>query len=843
VLPIVGSSGMGKTSLLAHLLGSGKVDPAVMVPAYRIDFTSTLQDALLAAFADAVEPFDATTVQNVEQALRKAKRELVFILDGLNEARATAAELRPWLERSMEWLRKAPVRLIVSCRTDFWRLVSEDIPRDLTFEQNASMRSVNVEWFSEEEVKAAVSAYRLPPAAHGLRALRNPLLVRLYWALGEKTGTGRVDAYTLLDGFADEISRTVAKRLDGMSEGIVRAKLVALTGLMDASLNIDAHEFAEAFASEPRLRDVLFRENVVVDAGSTAFRFLFDELAEFLIGSTRTLPAAKDERAWLPLLTSRNALASLRYTFIRLEREGRVAEIRTALSRMIATLYSGNTFLLDLALQEIVSNLSDPRPYFDLILEMVRKSASPRRSAYGTSAFVALPHTITLEPPQQLALLRELFPAERDYWWKLKTWRREGPHMLSWPQSLAAALADLILRDPKTTFAALAQWLDDTRPLAGSSAFPEATVSDVAQCFLFWFRERAFDQVCDIAAEHEREGNHLLFMLVESDPHRVLGAVERWKTRPELHEIAAHVANRLASIATIDQTRLRRVLESLLAQKVTAVVRTTATAALARVSPDPGAHVEQLLGAFLRDDPAALPASLPLADPRYTAKVLDAFARYLKRGKDDDRKQDILNNLDFVAERVTPGEQLLIAEMVADLKPSKALAIAYGSSIERLLHLFPAGSRAFATLLDVATRILRKGPVDAQGYVIHAATSPRMEPEKRGDQKRLIEIVMAKDGRDAKVELRAALAAYPDLFEQTMEWMLALTEDIEGTRFGEGLCWTAYMHEDFGRLFASWAVTQPESSLSGFALGLKRDIGRGRTPKDVLQEHLPEMMR
>ncbi len=307
VLAIVGPSNVGKSWMLAAFALSPAEDPApgairVLLQARSIvrgapPLSQLLQD-LLKDFAGRKYPElrDSEAVPDssvVLQALRNADKQLVVVLDGLNEAPDIHWFASTWLREAVGWAGEEQVRLVLSCRTESWPIIAEAAELNAahfylpTPAQAQKLPPRNpAEWcytlsdFSATESALAAARYELDPRAP---IGPHPLMYRLARLL-EEQDTGTLGRYRVLERYVQRQLSLVRSKLGrgAAFQQQLRASLVRLADALSAGGegSIPAAE-ANAIVGDSAWLDALVDEGLL-SLTAEHVRFRHDQLADVL---------------------------------------------------------------------------------------------------------------------------------------------------------------------------------------------------------------------------------------------------------------------------------------------------------------------------------------------------------------------------------------------------------------------------------------------------------------------------------------------------------------------------------------------------------------------------------
>lgn len=270
-LLLTGNANVGKTSALAALAHS-MMTRSLLLDGFQMDrLRRTLTENVQGEIERFSQAADVDSLPTLCQALRGgANGELVVIVDGLNEAGASATELRTWLSEAINEAEDIGFRLIVSIRTDHTKILEIDESRTVTFDLGV---------FSDREARAAAKAY-------GISDLNSDVLKHhpLMFRIAAKAPNARLvfeqGRNKAIMGFVrDMVIRSAgvtALQVDSLVLGCCR---VADHGGPDQD-SVDRDFAANQLGGLPRLEALI--EGGVFKSHNDRVRFSFDEMASAL---------------------------------------------------------------------------------------------------------------------------------------------------------------------------------------------------------------------------------------------------------------------------------------------------------------------------------------------------------------------------------------------------------------------------------------------------------------------------------------------------------------------------------------------------------------------------------
>jgi hypothetical protein len=522
VMALVGPSGTGKSSLLAHLaVAFGERAPVLLlrgidVAAGHRDI-SELVDAALRTAAPGYLPASAPA-----RLLADAGPPLVLLLDGLNEAElALGAALRSWLILSAEWLAEAGARLVVSSRMEFWQKAAGALAPSASGDDSL----VAVDDFDPDELATAYAGYGMASTATAGavgRLAAHPLFVRMVADVGAGTAT-ELTLGSLLERYVATICERVALST-GTSAWYVRTQLqtAVRNSLEHGYLWQPRQAFGAVFGSLPLVGDALIAEHLFTPVRE-GVAVTFDSIGEYLLSRDQRLASADELRGGL------SAPVRGAQVFLLLDAES-AGDHEAVEAWLLAALDAseGQAGELLYTVLDALAELREPWRYGAAIAR-VAAGLVGRSYHDGMRGYVALRliGNERLPAADRLDLARLFAPSERFYGWRTKDWDRyQGPKESD--GGFGTAVTTLVRSHPEV-LVRLADWLDDARPLDSS---PEATVADIAGSLMWWYGDLAFADLC--AAIAGRPGNLRLQMLMrfaEGRAEDMYGLIRVWSER------------------------------------------------------------------------------------------------------------------------------------------------------------------------------------------------------------------------------------------------------------------------------------------------------------------------
>lgn len=470
LMPVVGDSGVGKTTFLQSLMRSTGL-PCVLVRCADFEPGSDI-DAILAIALQLNRPRAPATETASFSAVARAIGPGFLLLDGLNELPAEVDWEGSFLGRMLvELLRSIGWKAIATMRPESWEELEATFilealhlvaPHGSEGDDRISKPvPTRLGDFSPQEADAYLTAGAAPKSL--LRTgMRNPLTLSLALQRGE--GAGDLGLDDLLGLQLDESVRRIAGRRGGPRRAIIRglcadlARKLLTAGRAEISLGDIPTDLTVEFEG-------LVAETVLIPAGPTRWRFRYDQMLEHLQAEAIADPARvmadpdlRDERLDIPVPASVLA-AAVRRQSAHTDRDALHRSLATASKRtddLFAVVLRG-AVLRDEDLTAVTSaleTLADPESFHDDMF-IGGFSAPPWRSRSVT-----------------FAILRAFVLAEEGYGWRVKD-VANGTYVAMNANILEMSGVDTLLvgeleADRLGTLAVLQTWLGDPTPMRGS---------------------------------------------------------------------------------------------------------------------------------------------------------------------------------------------------------------------------------------------------------------------------------------------------------------------------------------------------------------------------------------
>jgi len=227
----------------------------------------------------------------------------------------------------------------------------------------------------------------------------------------------------------------------------------------------------------------------------------------------------------------------------------------------------------------------------------------------------------------------------------------------------------------------------------------------------------------------------------------------------------------------------------------------------------------EALAAFLADDPLVTPFALGSAAGTHSEQVLGAFERYLKEGRDADRRRWIL----YVWGGLPGGDadRRIVGVARALLKHHPEQSVRVAEFLES--RLYRVGDAAARPIVAFAESLLRHGSADVRRPLIYFAASLQWAPSPPNPpvsklQRRLLAVVLEREDNEDNLSLLLAQSCAfelpvrePVLAERVVR---TLRDRLDSKRFDSELLEKAYRYNYFAPVLAGWLLAD-EALASG----------------------------
>jgi hypothetical protein len=295
-IAVTASAGDGKTNVLCAL-GEALVKrhPTVLIDVQQIltagDIALAVKKALRGLDFGGDDVF-----ATFSSALAETGQRLFVLVDGLDEARRVS-KLNALLRAALDEAEESRLFLVVACRDIRWTQFEETVQRHLA-------AHIQLQRFEDQERDAAVSRYmvdrqiicHLSPSAR--ETLRGPLLLRLFADTYAGESLGDVHDLRPLDVFKNYLQRGLEKvrlRAGSLDTKEAEALLQRLAlqiwderaiSVDSRSLGLSHNDFDLSASTFNELRNEGILRTTEGEKGRLYVRFVYDELAEFVIAET-----------------------------------------------------------------------------------------------------------------------------------------------------------------------------------------------------------------------------------------------------------------------------------------------------------------------------------------------------------------------------------------------------------------------------------------------------------------------------------------------------------------------------------------------------------------------------
>ena len=318
VFPVIGYSGVGKSSALAELADRDDDSLPSRLLVRGADITSEHAgiDDLLVRLPWAEAGMEGSGRSAMEGAL--ADHPVLLLVDGLNEKNMHSDQLiNSWVPNTIAWLLRRDVKLLITCRPELWSSLELSFPAHLLHREGASegrsptekkedaleaqpARAFRLTDFTRGEAGEALTAYGLAGRIAVERAA-HPFLLAVAESLGPDASLELMDFDQVIEAFIDV---RVARAVGGLGQPTWRTHVAscleeaASRMLLRGTQVLSTDELEELFGRYRDAIDVLCREHLLAPVES-GFRFQHDQVQEFF--QTRRL-SLSDVLARIPPL-------------------------------------------------------------------------------------------------------------------------------------------------------------------------------------------------------------------------------------------------------------------------------------------------------------------------------------------------------------------------------------------------------------------------------------------------------------------------------------------------------------------------------------------------------------
>lgn len=528
MLAIVGPSSIGKTNEAAHIAMSDRhPDPALLLRAR--DFNDEDVARGLAAVLDkALQLSDAASrlpsyapARRLASALASAGTPLVVLIDGLNEAPVSSpARWLDWAARTVPFAENERLRIIVTCRTEYWELIAADLPTRLFHEGRSTGHHLG--YFGEEQAAHALERYELQDSGLTSADVKHPFLARIYWKLSlQGSGVAGLSRYKATQRYVEEAVRKVAGTV-GLSRRVVHAVLQRAADVAQRRGEhlIDRRSLNDIAIDQPGVVSALFDENLLVTTQGGC-RFAFDQTLEFIVAGQISEAELTSEDFLNDVGSARAPIAgAATFALLRIEREETAGELNRVLDTITEQLRrtdgrEGLAYLLTEAFRSF-DDLSS-------VIGALRRflAVAVTRDVTVHDEVLELCRAIEVPVELKLSLLRAVAPIDRYSWdWENRDAFAERVRV-STILSPGRVASEIITTDRETAFRELTLWLVDRTPL-----WRRNTIADLAAGLLWMSRHHDPAALCSTVLDAAHCPSRLIEELARDLPEDMLGVCE-----------------------------------------------------------------------------------------------------------------------------------------------------------------------------------------------------------------------------------------------------------------------------------------------------------------------------
>jgi energy-coupling factor transporter ATP-binding protein EcfA2 len=877
LLPIVGHTGVGKTTLLGHLAGhlTEAEQPVVLIRGFHIRLQTSrgLDDDIaqaLAALSGPAFPGLAALLGALSPT------PLVVLLDALNEVVFQAfPAVQGWWSQTINWLAQMNVRVVTTSRLQFWDGLKTAVRKELFFQPDpppptneeagrvlASRQpdsGIFLGDFTPDEYEEARQRYSLTGSEFRTELARHPFFLgmwseiqrqRLDQGLGDNPTT-----YNLLERYAEAMAQRVSTATRQLGPSFHTPLQIwrilrdlGADALRNQTNAIPVDVVDVRLANTPGLLGVLVEEHVMEEGGDN-YRFAFDSLAEYLMSQHIATAALTDAQIRKLLdygLDSQAGAVGL--AVLSAEHAGKHTEITAALTRVRSVDRPAPSTIRCLAL--LLSDFYDANRHFEQLREVVRSGGALRNGwrKDTVEAVSRLVHSSRVPVSAAVDLFRPAFVHDDAYRFEWGHWQdrwstpefEDDMGMISNPGTEVLRAFDAC---PRETMHALVGWLDDRTPVAGSNI---VAIADAAAAFLYHRRLLVFDELCEVLVTRSSEtAERLLIAVVKAEPVRAVAVLDRWSELGEsardpwvvrLGDCLIQRASQVADEAGLG-TCLNRVWNRLGGTNA------------ARDS------VFITLVAALSGCPSQRDRMFPLIRDSLLQRAW-LFRPYLLLPYIPERWPEVLAVLDNCIEdggstlhgevaavlkstKITPEQQgdavARLDVLVGKADADNAFSVGYG--VESLLRSMSLEAPARAALLQVARRCLRELPSIARKCVIYYATSnPRPDAPARLEMDTLLAEAMAIENDEAcQGLLIEKLSGQHSTFSALLGVLQPLARRMDRDHFEESVmnCLASrLLSSDY---FTEWSTATQRASVGPVFQKLHEYVSAGAMPQQAVE--------
>jgi hypothetical protein len=880
LMPVVGHTGVGKTTLLGYLAQQLIADgqPAALVRGFHVSLHNSagLIGDLQSEFAR-VGGAKCPDLAALQAALSRGAR-LVVLVDALNEIVFTDVQaVLSWWSRTVDLLAASDVRVVVTSRVQFWEGLADQVQPGLCFspeeppQRDGAARGgrantgVALGDFTSDEYEQARVSYGLGGQEFVPGLGQHPFFLRIWAELaGEQLDPepgARPTTHELLTRYVEVICRKVSRVTNQQFSKQQVARVVRGLGAdaLNAKANAIPHEAVEArLAGSAPLQNALIREHVV-EEGRDGFRFAFDSVAEYLMSEHVQPAALSDEQLSTLLRYGFDSLAgAIGLAVLREEHAGQLETVERILDRIVQWPTRGGWRVS--CVSRLLADFLAPAKYFPHLLGLVQGAViSDWDLPWGIEGIGRLARSGRLPAGTVIDLLKPALTCDHSF-------RYEWHHWLEWTTREFEAddasihyetLSTVILKAfdawPESVMETLVVWLDDTTRLWGN----KATIGDAAAAFLYHRRGLVFDRLCDAIVQKGKEWDRLLCELTVAEPRRFVGLLDRWsldvegKLDPWVVATAWNLVRKGKGVP--DEPGLVVSLDRLWdrgADHWTGRPEIYATLiATLSMLPSRRDRVFPKIADSLHLGWQHFPVDLlgPYTDDRLPA-VLEVLDRCLATGI----PRLVRDTASFLGSfSATPAQTAAALERLDRLvaAPPTVTGSMFGLAVERLLRGVSAESPERGRLLALARRCVRESsPEDRRALIYYAApvSSVGDTTDKSGAEELLNDLLAGERDSHNQILLVQRVCASQQSFPALLNKLGLLFERKDRDRFEDTVVDKLYLHGRY-RIpevyFVDWVKTTDPTTLGKRFRSLHTLASSGASPDEVLADAYSELKR
>jgi hypothetical protein len=305
LMPVTGESGSGKTFVMIGM--ALRVRHALLLRSISVDSNdrSTRPQVKRALEDDESgtprlsqwihDLIPRPSPEALARAARVSGKPLVLVLDDINsrgEARISADWIaRTWMPTTLEWLKTNGAKLIISCRTEAWRLLLpptlDRFVFPLPLAEGHAQRTfgvrrdpaggIRVGDFTDQELPEMLQAYGIGPNAVDTNDARHPFFLRLALETGQASASRLTLIERAIKNRMLEVARLNEQYIVTVED--VPRLVTRLAGEMLANDDETVPQAAAELLGSPPLLKGLVSEGIL-ESTRAGIRFRFDQYAD-----------------------------------------------------------------------------------------------------------------------------------------------------------------------------------------------------------------------------------------------------------------------------------------------------------------------------------------------------------------------------------------------------------------------------------------------------------------------------------------------------------------------------------------------------------------------------------